>query len=157
MPISYITLDEFSRISGVKEETVKRKYKEIPGITKSGNTYLVLEGTRYPVDRRTIRPKTREEKVYYLLKAISEERFISSDNLGLYDEQFSELITALLRANLIKNNCLCNDYGANQYDITPDGSDLLRNKKVEATRLICSTLADLAGTFVGSAYAAAST
>lgn len=142
-------------MSRVRIQTIKKRYKEIPGITKTGNTYLVLEGTRYPVDKRTIRIKTREDKAYCLLMAISEERFISSENLGLYEEQFHELLTDLHNAALIRKNDLCNEYGANQYDITPDGSALLRNKKDEAIRQMSNTLAKAGGTFLGSAYAAA--
>ena len=155
MPISYITLDEFSKKCGIKSQTIKKRYEEIPGIQKSGNTYLVLEGTRYPVDKRKVKPKTREEKVYYLLNAISEERYISSDILGLYDEQFNELLVELQKLKLISKNSLCNEHGANQYDITSDGIALLHNKKDEAIRRIINTMAEAGGTFLGSAYATA--
>ena len=48
--ITYISFDEFVNNSGVKESTIKRRYKLIPGITKSNAGFTVVSGTRYPCD-----------------------------------------------------------------------------------------------------------
>ena len=37
--VRYISMEEFAKKVGVKEETVKKRYQEIPGITKEGNTF----------------------------------------------------------------------------------------------------------------------
>ena len=34
--VSYIEFDEFVNNSGFKETTIKRKYKQIPGLIKNG-------------------------------------------------------------------------------------------------------------------------
>ena len=157
MAIRFISIEEFSEICGEKVNTIKKRYKEIPGIVKTGNTYQVQEGTRYPVDKRRIRIRTggREAKAYYLLRTISEEKYIASDNLGLYQEQFDRLLTELFISELIQNNELGNEFGANSYDITPKGSAVLLQKKEQAIKQIVELVADAGGTFFGAAYAAA--
>lgn len=155
MAISYISLEEFSEICGVRPTTIKKRYLEIPGVIRTGNTYQVIEGTRYPVDKRTIRAKNREEKAYVLLKTISEERYISNADLGLYQDQFNELLTDLFNANLIRRNSLGNENGANSYDITLGGSALLRREKESAIEQIVLLTAKAGGTFLGSVCSAA--
>ena len=43
--VRYISMEEFAKNAGVKEETVKKRFQEIPGITKEGNTYTIISGT----------------------------------------------------------------------------------------------------------------
>lgn len=64
MAISFISIETLADKYEKKVSTIKKRYKEIPGIVKTGNTYQVQEGTRYPADKRKNRVKTgsREEK-----------------------------------------------------------------------------------------------
>ena len=45
--ITYISFDEFVNNSGVKESTIKRRYKLIPGIIKSDAGFTVVSGTAF--------------------------------------------------------------------------------------------------------------
>ena len=75
--VRYISMEKFAKKVGVKEETVKKRYQEIPGITKEGNTFSILSGTRYPCDKRRIKPKDSGDRRYLLLRTISDYRYIS--------------------------------------------------------------------------------
>lgn len=46
--IDYIDFEEFVNNAGVKESTIKRRYKKIPGIIKTKKGFRVISGTRYP-------------------------------------------------------------------------------------------------------------
>ena len=118
--VRYISMEEFAKKVGVKEETVKKRYQEIPGITKEGNTFTILSGTRYPCDKRRIKPKDSGDRRYLLLRTISDYRYISHEHLML--EEF-------LQAGLIKKNGLCNSFGANAYDCTAKGDAVLKKQK----------------------------
>ena len=40
--VRYINMEEFAKKSGVKESTIKKRYKDIPGITKEGSSFTIL-------------------------------------------------------------------------------------------------------------------
>lgn len=46
--IDYIDFEDFVNNAGVKESTIKRRYKKIPGIIKIKSGFRVISGTRYP-------------------------------------------------------------------------------------------------------------
>ena len=46
--IEYIEFKEFVNMTGVKEATIKRRYKQIPGVIKTEKGFRVISGTRYP-------------------------------------------------------------------------------------------------------------
>jgi hypothetical protein len=144
--MGYITFEEFVNISKVKENTVIKRYKEIPGIEKTDKGFVVLSGTRYPFDKRMLRgAKNSESKRYYLLKAISEYKYISEKELGLEKIQFNNMLDELLRANLIKENGTNNIYGANRYDCTISGDKVLMEKKNYAIKYISELVANGVG------------
>lgn len=116
-----ITLEEFSKIAGIKESTIKRKSKNIPGIVHEKREYRVVSGTRYPCDIHRYRINNSEDRRYILLMMISKYKYITNSDLQLYHEQFVEMLKELLAAGLIKENHLCNHYGANAYDCTEKG------------------------------------
>ena len=60
----YIPFEEFVEKVSVKESTIKRRYKEIPGITKTENGFAVLSGTRYPCDLHRYKLSTSAKKRY---------------------------------------------------------------------------------------------
>lgn len=64
--ITYISFDEFVNNSGVKESTIKRRYKLIPGIIKSDAGFTVVSGTRYPCDLHRYGLKNSGEKRFAL-------------------------------------------------------------------------------------------
>ena len=150
MDAGYISLEEFAEKSGVSVSTVKERYKEIPGIRRTGKTYTVLSGTRYPCDKRKVKVSNSSDRRYLLLKTISEYRYISHRDLQLEEKQFRDMLEAFLRAGLICPNGLCNTYGANAYDCTEKGDAILRKKKTEAIREVTLILSEAAGTFVGA-------
>ena len=151
--VRYISMEEFAKKVGVKEETVKKRYQEIPGITKEGNTFIILSGTRYPCDKRRIKPKDSGDRRYLLLRTISDYRYISHEHLMLEEKQFDDILAEFLQARLIKKNGLCNSFGANAYDCTAKGDDLLKKQKKEVIHELTILCAEALGTFTGAMIA----
>lgn len=150
---SKITIEEFQKIAGVKEATIRKNKDKIPGLTYAKGIYDILKGTRYPYDYHRYRIKDSADRRFLLLKAISEYKYIGHDSLKVYKEQFVELIGDLLKAKLIRENNLPNHYGANAYDCTPRGDELLKKKNTEAIREIADLVAAAAGTIAGKIIA----
>lgn len=143
--IKYITFEEFVNNSGVKESTIKRKYKQIPGITKTDDGFQVISGTRYPCDLHRYKLRDSYEKRYVLLKCISKYKYVTHTNLRLEYDQFVKMLEELLSAQLIEPNNLGNDYGANAYDCSILGDKLLKKNKELAIKEMTSMLTSVAG------------
>ena len=149
--VRYISLEEFVKKSGVKESTIKKRYKDIPGITKEGNSFTILSGTRYPCDKRRIKPKDSGDRRYLLLRTISEYRYISHEHLMLEEKQFNDMLAEFLQAGLINKNGLCNSFGANAFDCTVKGDALLKKEKNDVIRYLTLLGAEALGTLAGAA------
>lgn len=145
-----ISIDEFVRIAGVKESTIRKNKDKIPGLSYNKGTYSIIDGTRYPCDLHRYKISNSADKRYLLLKAISEYKYISHLDLGLYHPQFVEMIKELLDAGLIQPNNMANRYGANFYDCTREGDELLRQQKNSAINEISNLIVVAAGKFVGN-------
>lgn len=148
--IDYIDFDVFVRNSGVKESTVKKNYKRIPGISKSGEEFYVISGTRYPYNIRNAKLNDYAGKLYVLLKAISEYKYISHQELRIESKQFEAMLRELLSAGLIQNNHLSNNYGANAYDCTLLGAEQIKRTDKALKNDIINMIASAAGTFTGA-------
>lgn len=149
---NHISFDEFVNYSGCKKGTVIKRCKknEIPGITEKDKEYLVLSGTRYPYNVRGNKFKNSAKRRYVLLKAISEFKYISHFELKMEKRQFNDMIKEFLEYGLIRENNLSNKFGANPYDCTIEGDELLKRKDINSKK----ELADIAGTFVGATLSA---
>lgn len=148
--LKYISFDEFVNNSGVKASTIKRKYKQIPGIMKSDKGFTVISGTRYPCDLHRYSLKNSAEKRFVLLKMISQYKYVTHKDLKIEHRQFQDMLRDLLSAGLIQRNNLCNDYGANAYDCSPLGDDLLQKTDTAAKAELINLIAGAAGTFAGA-------
>ena len=148
-----ISIEEFARIAGVKESTIRKNKNKIPGLSYDKGTYNIIDGTRYPCDLHRYKIKDSSDRRYLLLKAISEYKYISHLDLGLYHPQFVEMLRELLDAGLIQPNNMENYYGANFYDCTREGDELLRQQKNSAINEISNLIATAAGKFVGTVIA----
>lgn len=148
--VSYIKFDEFVNNSGFKETTIKRKYKQIPGLIKNGKEFRVISGTRYPYRLRNKKIEDSSSKRYVLLKAISQYKYISHKELRIEHPQFETMLKELISAGLIQKNNLSNTYGANAYDCTPLGDELINHKEKKARRELLKIIAEVAGTFTGA-------
>ena len=147
----YVSLEEFEKISGVKIQTIKKRASEIPGLELKNNR--VLKGTRYPFPIGKYKAKDLLGKRYVLLKAISQNRYVDNISLNLYEEQFEDLISELMNAKLIKKNQLPNHFGANNYDITPQGDEWLSSLKsgrIESNALLSKCIGCIAGEFLSN-------
>ena len=145
-----ISIDDFVRIAGVKEITIRKNKDKIPGLSYDKGTYNIIDGTRYPCDLHRYKITNSADRRYLLLKSISEYKYVSHLDLGLYHPQFVEMIKELLDAGLIQPNNMTNHYGANFYDCTTAGDDLLKRKKINAINEITNLIATAAGKFVGA-------
>lgn len=146
-----IDIAQFLEIAGVKENTVRKNKDKIPGLTYESGEFTILRGTRYPYNLRSAKLNDSADRRYYLLDAISKYKYIDSVKLKMYQEQFDDMLRELLDAGLIKENGLCNHYGANAYDCTIKGDEILKNHKAEAVLLISQIVSASVGHFVGAA------
>lgn len=152
--INYISFEEFVRNSGVSERTVRKRYREIPGIelTDSGE-FRILSGTRYPFNMRNYKLEDSADRRYILLKAISQYKYISCIDIRVEQAQFERTLYELLNAGLIQRNNLSNAYGANAYDCTIKGGELLQMAKInkmKAKKEMCILVAKVSGAFAGA-------
>lgn len=147
----YIDFSDFVKLSGKKENTVKKNHAKIPGIEKVGKEFRVLSGTRYPCDLHRYKINNSADRRYILLKTISEYKYISHKDLRLEELQFHNMLNELLEAGLICKNGLCNGFGANAYDCTPAGDKVLMKAKHEAIAEITLLVAEATGKFIGAA------
>ena len=81
--IDYIDFDDFVNNAGVKESTIKRRYKQIPGITKTKKGFRVISGTRYPYNIGNTKLDSSAARRCVLLKAISKYQYISHKELKI--------------------------------------------------------------------------
>lgn len=146
----YISFEEFVHNSGMKKRTVLKRYKDIPGITKKNDGFLVLSGTRYPCDLHRYGLKNSGEKRFALLKAISEYRYVCHMDLKVEQRQFQDMLRDLLSAGVIQLNNLDNTYGANAYDCSPLGDELLKQERNQARETLVKLVAQAAGTYTGA-------
>ena len=147
----YIDFSDFVKLSGKKENTVKKNHANIPGIEKVGKEYRVLSGTRYPCDLHRYKINNSADRRYILLKTISEYKYISHKDLRLEELQFQNMLHELLESGLICKNGLSNGFGANAYDCTPAGDKVLMKAKHEAIAEITLLVAEATGKFIGAA------
>ncbi len=148
--VEYIDFDEFVHNSGVKEATVKKRYGDIPGIEKTENGFTVLSGTRYPCDLHRYKLYDSGKKRYVLLKMISMYKYITHRDLMVEQRQFENMLRDLLTAGLISPNNLSNSYGANAYDCTPLGDEIISRTEKAAKKEIVKLIALAAGAYTGA-------
>ncbi len=148
--VDTIDVMEFAQIANVKISTIKKNAKRIPGLSYKNGTFEILKGTRYPGDFHRYKMKDTAQKRYILLKAISENKYIDHLKLHLYEEQFIDLLRELMDANLIKENHLFNQFGANAYDCTGQGDALLLQERFKAIKELANIVASSAGHFIGA-------
>ena len=147
----YIDFDEFVSKTGLKKATIIRNYKRIPGLEKTDNGFRVLSGTRYffpHIGRYKLDDAFK--KRYVLLKAISMYRYIGHKELRIEKKQFEQMLNDLLSAGLIRPNNLSNNYGANAYDSTLLGDEVLQKKESASMREIINLIAEAAGNYTGA-------
>ena len=148
--IEYIEFKEFVNMTGVKEATIKRRYKQIPGLIKTEKGFRVISGTRYPYNIGNTKLEDSSTKRFTLLKAISKYKYISHRELRLESRQFEDMLRDLLSAGLIQRNNLSNTYGANAYDCTCLGDELINKTGKNAKSELIKTIVSAAGTFSGA-------
>ncbi len=148
--IEYISFDEFVNNTGRAESTIRKRYKEIPGITKTKDGFKVVSGTRYPCDLHRRKFKNSGDRRYALLKAISQYQYVTHKDLRVEHRQFEDMLRGLLSAGLIQQNYLFNTYGANAYDCTPIGDELIQRTEKDAKNELVNLVASAAGTFTGA-------
>ena len=98
----YVSLEKFLNVSQVSENTIRKRYKDIPGIKYENGKFEILEGTRFPFNIRHNALKTDENRLLVLLKAIDQRKYIDASILRVYQSDFEELLWTLLMGRLIK-------------------------------------------------------
>lgn len=144
----YISIEEFAKRYKISPNTIIKKHKDIPGIMISNGQYWAVDSARYPYNPRNSSLKTRDEKMYVLLKATREYRYIDNKILGISKQSFDTMIKELLSTGLIQNNNSGDINGANSYDLTMEGSNIAQLKKTDALIELSRIIGAFVGTFV---------
>lgn len=105
---------------------------------------------RYPYNLRNTKLEDSASRRYTLLKAISRYRYISHKDLRIEQKQFETMLRDFLSAGLIQRNNLSNTYGANAYDCTRLGEEVINKKDKESKTELINIIASAAGTFTGA-------
>lgn len=145
-----VSIEDFLQIAGVKISTVKKNKDKIPGLTYANGKFDIIKGTRYPIDIHRYKMENSADRRYLLLLAISQYKYIDHLKLRVYPEQFDNMLKELLDGDLIALNHLYNQYGANAYDCTSKGDEIIKMKKEEAIKCITDVVSSGAGHFVGA-------
>ena len=125
-----MTVDELARISGVTENTVIKNRDRIKGYKQTlTDDYFFTPGTRYPFSLGFHKVETYADKLYVLLKALNNYKYISHEELRLEESQFNSMLNHCLSNGYIEPNHTNNPYGANGYDITNAGSEFYKKLK----------------------------
>lgn len=145
----YMTIEEFSEMVQKKPSTIKARWKDIPGVKKVNGSFVVMNGTRYPV-KNNFKARNSEERRYHLLRAIYENKYIDATTLGIYQNSFKLLLKDLIDGGYICENGSLNQYGANYYDCTQKGESYFKNYNKKKSKELVAIASEAAGTFVGS-------
>ncbi len=145
-----ISIDDFLQIAKVKLNTVKKNKDKIPGLSYANGKFDIVKGTRYPIDVHRHKINDSADRRYLLLLAISQYKYIDHLKLGVYQEQFEALLKELLDGELITPNHLYNEYGANAYDCTSKGDEIIKLQKEKSKKFISEIVSSGAGSFVGA-------
>ena len=85
------------------------------------------------------------DKIYVLLRATSEEKYIDEVMLKTSKNSFKLIIDELCEKNLLRNNNNADLNGANAYNTTIEGEMFLHNKKSKVIQSIMETLGSFTG------------
>ena len=140
-----ISLKEFAERISVSEEWILRRQHEVPGIEKVGDEVRVRRGTRWPL-KMNFKMDTAEEKRYVLLRAISEFKYIDAKMLKIEEKSFELMLREFLKTGIIAKNGTGNTYGANGFDCTSKGDDIIKKRKSRAME----ELSRIIGTAIGA-------
>ena len=109
-----MTIEELANQAGVKVRQVKKRYKEIPGVTKNEDgSFTILDGTRYPA-RKRIKIETMHQKLHAMLSAIDNYKYIDAQMLRISDNSLQLIINFALEKQWIQENGSENPYGTNK-------------------------------------------
>ena len=142
-----MTLEEFSAECGVSIRQIVKRCEEIGGVENRGGDWIIPDGTRYPA-RKLKNLNSAEEKMYGMLKATNDYRYIDHKMLHIPIQSFNLLVDHLIEQGWIQSNGIDNPYGLNRFDITPKGLTVIRHNRRDAISYIARTIAGCAGEFL---------
>ena len=145
----YITIQDFANKCDLKENTIIKNIRKIPGAEPIVDGYRFLSGTRYPYNMRSTKLTDSSKRRYILLKAISESRYIDHSMLKMEEHDFIQLLQQLITAGWIEENNGCNCFGANKYNATLLGEEMLLKHKREKSLHAAEMLGAGVGAFYG--------
>ena len=139
-----MTLEEFVRMTGVKEKTVKSRLYDIPGTKVLAGGHLdIPSGSRYPDRKRKC--DTDEKCCYAILQALNKNHYLEETFVGMTSEVFNRCLKLLEDADWIKRNQSGNEYGTNPYDITCMGIKELQESRESFLRKIEAVIKAVGG------------
>ena len=123
---NYLTIKEFSNLSGKRVETIRKRAKDINGSKEIDGEWYFLEGSRYPYPKRKYSKSHRYEVI---LKAIFERSYIDETYFHLSKKEFDGHLKSLEKSGLIEKIEVSNSNGANSYITTYEFEKNFNDKK----------------------------
>jgi hypothetical protein len=140
-----MTIGELADISYVKDETVKKNIRNVPGAYQDDDgEWIIPNGSRYPFDAHRYKFNDVGKRRLALLDATYQYRYVNYDKLHMSEESFITMIEELRNAGYLMFNNSNNHYGANQYDTTMKYEQLKGHSKRYMLKKIADTIASMA-------------
>ena len=122
-------LEYFLNQYNLKEDTIRKRIKDIPGISIENNEIKILEDSRYPYNIRKSKTSDFYSKMIIILKATSKLCYVDEKILKTSKNEFNHIINELLDANFLIKRKTVNKFGCNSYFITTQGDEFLKSKR----------------------------
>lgn len=124
-----ISVEKFAERYKLKAETIKKNINKIPGASFDDGKYIIPDSARYPYNPGNSKLDTRTKKVYAVLKATDEFRYIDCEMLKMSRDSFDTMVNELVEKRLLQKNGSDDDHGLNSYDLTVEAEQYIENKK----------------------------
>ncbi len=145
----FIDIKAFAKRYGLSEKTVRKRIDDIKGVITKERETFIIDSSRYPYNMRGNKVKSRDDKIYVLLKATSEFYYIDEEMLRISKTSFDTMVNELYVKGLLIKNGSNDPNGVNSYDVCQSMDELLRKSKYKAIKEISLHLSRMSGEFVG--------
>lgn len=131
LSMGFVTVEKFAERYDLTPKTIKKNIDKIPGALKNDGKYIIPDSARYPYNLGRSKLDTRTKRVYALLKATDEFRYIDCEMLKISKNSFDTLVNELVEKKIIKKNGSNDQHGLNSYDVTLETEQYFENKNIK--------------------------
>lgn len=154
LSMDIVSVEKFAERYDLTPETIKKNIDKIPGALKNNGKCTIPDSARYPYNLGRLKLDTRTKRVYAILKATDEFRYIDFEMLKISKNSFDTLVNELVEKGFLQKNGSNDQHGLNSYDVTLETEQYFENKNSkQIMKWIDSVLAIVAGGVkIGTAF-----